>query len=230
MSLSSVITIDGPSASGKGTLCRLLAEKLNWHALDSGSLYRALALAAKQQHIDYKEENVLSALALRLDIRFIIDATEFKTFLQGKDVSETIREQWCGSLASQISALPKVREALLAKQRAFRQPPGLVTDGRDMGTIVFPDAQLKLFLNADLQERAKRRHKQLKKKGINGNLAQILHELNERDARDSGRSQAPLMPADDSVIIDATSLSINEVLAKIVSLVKNKMPQVIMAD
>ena len=215
-----VITIDGPSGSGKGTICQLLASKLDWHFLDSGALYRILALAALTQRIPLDDEAQLVNCAHQLQVKFkvqhISDVPQI--LLDGQDVTETIRSEICGNTASKISALPLVRQALLARQRAFKQAPGLVTDGRDMGTVVFPDADLKIYLDASTEERAQRRYKQLNERGINANLATITAELKERDARDKSRSIAPLKPADDAIIINTTGLSIQEVIAKILPL------------
>lgn len=211
-----VITIDGPSGSGKGTIGYLLSQKLNWHFLDSGALYRALAFSALKQHILLQEEAPLVALAQQLSIEFKTKISHQPplTYIDGVDVTETIRSEECGVAASKIAALPSVRAALLDRQRNFRKLPGLVTDGRDMGTVVFPDAQLKFFLIADAKERALRRYRQLKEKGINVSLDALCDELVERDRRDERRVVAPLKPASDAVIIDTTGLDIEQVLQK----------------
>lgn len=220
-----VITLDGPGGTGKGTVGQLLATELGWHYLDSGALYRALALASLQQTVAEDDEVALADLAARLDIRFQDDLKlgQHRLLLQGKDISEAIRSEACGNRASKIAALPRVRQALLALQRRFRQPPGLVTDGRDMGSVVFPDAPLKIFLEASSEERARRRYQQLKQKGISVSLAQLCAELAERDRRDRERQIAPLKPAEDAYVIDTTHLNITEVLA----LVKQKAREVL---
>ena len=205
MSQAPVITIDGPSGSGKGTLCHLLAKELGWHLLDSGAIYRLLALKSQLAGIGSDDVDALTTLASELDIRFELDADlRVHSCL-------AIRTEEIGQLASKTSQYQPVRTALLAKQHEFRQLPGLVTDGRDMGTIIFPDAQLKFFLEADCEERAKRRYNQLKNKGIDVNLAHILTELTERDARDTQRNVATLKPASDSVTINSTAMEIEDV-------------------
>ncbi len=208
-----VITIDGPSGSGKGTISQLLAMDLGWNLLDSGALYRVLAMAAYQHSVAIENEAALEVLAGHLDVQF--QATEgqapTRIILEGSDVTDVIRtEQW-GNAASQVGALPAVRLALLERQRAFRDWPGLIADGRDMGTVVFPDAQFKLFLVASREERANRRYNQLKEKGINVNLEQIVEEIIERDERDSERDVAPSKPAPDALQVDTTGLSIDNV-------------------
>lgn len=218
-----VITIDGPSGSGKGTLCHMLAEKLGWHMLDSGAIYRVLALAAHQQQVSLDDEQALAKLALKLPIQFIPKPQGLtEVILNNQDVSTELRTEDNGARASKISAYPKVREALLQKQKDFRQAPGLVTDGRDMGTVVFPDAKLKVFLVASAEERAKRRCEQLKKQGINANLAQVLAEIQARDYRDQMRNAAPLKPAADAVLLDATTLSIDEVVSEVMQLIAER--------
>ncbi|HRL22965.1 MAG TPA: (d)CMP kinase [Alcaligenes sp.] len=201
-----VITIDGPTASGKGTIAHLVAERLGWHTLDSGALYRLTALACLRQGLDTELESEVERVAAGLDIRFQHPAV----FLAGQDVSEAIRQEQVGNLASQVAAMPGVRAALLQRQRDFRISPGLVGDGRDMGTVVFPDAPLKIFLLADAQVRAERRCKQLSEKGISANLASLLADLCARDARDKNRTHAPLVPAQDAHIVDSSKLSIDE--------------------
>lgn len=212
-----VITIDGPSGSGKGTIGQLLAKKLGWHFLDSGALYRVLALAALQEQVVLTDENKLVILAEKIDVQFAVDNTArvAPIFLDGIEVTDKIRSEECGNAASKIAALPLVRHALLEMQYRFRQPPGLVADGRDMGTVVFPDAKSKFFLLASAKERALRRHRQLKERGINVSLDELCNELTARDRRDEERLVAPLVPAADAVRIDTTGLSIEQVLQKV---------------
>ncbi|MBS0358838.1 MAG: (d)CMP kinase [Proteobacteria bacterium] len=219
-----VITIDGPSGTGKGTVTQLLAKELGWNLLDSGALYRVLALAAKQHALDLSNEQALAILAAHLDVQFKATHTgEFpRVILEGTDVSATIRSEDCGNNASQVAAFPAVRQALLQRQRAFVHSPGLVCDGRDMGTVVFPEAELKIYLDASTEVRAERRYNQLKAKGINVNLARILSELNERDHRDKTRAVAPLKPANDAIVIDTSSLTVEQVLAQILERVRPK--------
>ena len=214
-----VVTIDGPSGSGKGTVAALLAAKLGWRFLDSGALYRLLAFAARNHGVDLTNEEALKALAAHLDVQF--DTAEsgkgMRIVLEGEDVTEAIRNEVVGAGASQVAALPAVREALLQRQKAFREAPGLVADGRDMGTVVFPDATLKIFLTASAEERARRRCLQLKAKGDDVNLASLLDEIRARDERDTQRAVAPLKPADDAIQLDSTALSIEQVLGQILS-------------
>ena len=206
-----VIAIDGPSASGKGTIAQAVAKKLGFHYLDSGSLYRLVALAAVKEATRLDDEAALARRALHLHVTF--DGGEI--FLFGQKVTDAIRSEECGIGASRVAALPAVRAALLARQRAFRQAPGLVAEGRDMGTVVFPDAILKVFLTASAEARAERRYKQLKEKGINANIRTLLQELRERDARDSARSTAPLKKAADARELDSTGLGIDEVVRQV---------------
>ncbi len=215
-----VLTVDGPSGSGKGTVARLVAARLGWRFLDSGALYRLLALAAEKRGVSWHDEAALSALALALEVEFVGgDADNEPTvMLSGEDVSLAIRSESCGNNASKVAALPGVREALLARQRAFRERPGLVADGRDMGTVVFPDAGTKVFLEASPEERAARRHKQLKEKGIDASLRDLVKEIAERDTRDRVRCVSPLKPAEDARVIDTTSLSIDEVVDQVLAL------------
>lgn len=209
-----VITVDGPGGSGKGTLAGMLAARLGWHLLDSGALYRLLAFAAQKRGTDLADEQALVELAANLDVQFIADAEggEQRIMLEGDDVSRTIRTETVGAGASRVAALPAVRQALLARQQAFRETPGLVADGRDMGTVVFPDAQLKIFLTASPEIRAERRYRQLLEKGETASLAGLLDEINARDERDMNRSIAPLRPAEDAVLIDSSHMSIENVL------------------
>ncbi|ARS48503.1 (d)CMP kinase [Pseudomonas sp. KHPS1] len=206
-----VITVDGPSGSGKGTLCALLAKQLGWNLLDSGALYRLLAFAAGNHGIDLTNEEALKQLAAHLDVQFI----DKRIVLEGEEVTDAIRNEQVGAGASMVASLPAVREALLQRQRAFQEEPGLVADGRDMGTVVFPDAPLKVFLTASAEERARRRYLQLKAKGDDVNLASLLDEIRARDERDTQRAVAPLKPAADAILLDSTELSIEQVLERI---------------
>jgi cytidylate kinase len=212
-----IITIDGPSGSGKGTISQRVAEKLNWHFLDSGAVYRMLALAVIQEKVAATDESAIVDLAHSLDARFLVNPVDAASIilLNGIDVSREIRTELCGEMASKIASLASVRQALLARQRAFAKMPGLVADGRDMGTVVFPQAVMKIFLDATPEERANRRYKQLKKRGIDANLAQILTDLKARDERDRNRLVAPLRPAIDAILIDTTCLSIDEVKVQV---------------
>ena len=205
-----VIAIDGPSASGKGTIARRVAGRLGFHYLESGALYRVLALISiRESSLD---ERRLVASARTMDLRFHGE----RIILQNHDVTDEIRSEACGNRASDVARIPPVRQALLTRQRAFRQPPGLVADGRDMGTVVFPDAGLKIFLTARPEIRAERRYKQLKEKGIDANLRALSRDLLERDERDAKRPVAPLVPAPDSQVLDSSALSIDEVAERIV--------------
>ncbi len=217
---SVVVTIDGPSGSGKGTICHLLAEKLGFHLLDSGALYRLTALAAIHHGVDTKNEDALEVLAGHLDVQFKVAGNDIKIVLEGEDVSRAIRKEEVGMNASIVAAYPKVRSALLARQRDFRQAPGLVADGRDMGTTVFPDAAVKIFLTASAEERADRRYKQLIDKGESVSLAALLEDIKARDERDSSRSASPLVPADDALVLDSTRMSIEEVLEAVLEAVQ----------
>ncbi|MCW2479483.1 (d)CMP kinase [Candidatus Symbiopectobacterium sp. NZEC135] len=209
-----VITVDGPSGAGKGTLCKALAETLQWNLLDSGAIYRVLALAALHHQVDIGSEEALVPLASHLDVRFVAQDGQLKVILEGEDVSNEIRNETVGNTASQAAAFPRVREALLRRQRAFRDAPGLVADGRDMGTVVFPDAPVKIFLDASAEERAQRRMLQLQEKGFSVNFERLLSEIKERDARDRNRPVAPLIPAADALVLDSTDMSIDDVIAK----------------
>ncbi|MEE4461614.1 (d)CMP kinase [Azotobacter chroococcum] len=212
-----VITIDGPSGSGKGTVAGLLARKLGWNLLDSGALYRLLAFAARNHGVDLTNEEALKVLAAHLDVQFVTSTEQRpqQIILEGEDVTDAIRNEQVGAGASQVASLPAVREALLQRQHAFLEPPGLVADGRDMGTVVFPDAPLKVFLTARPEERARRRYQQLKDSGVDANLSSLLGEISKRDERDSKRSVAPLKAAPDAICLDSTELSIEQVVERI---------------
>ncbi|HEX6136965.1 MAG TPA: (d)CMP kinase [Casimicrobiaceae bacterium] len=209
-----VVAIDGPAASGKGTIAYNVASALGYHYLDSGSLYRAVALRALEHGIDAGDAKALEGLTADLDVSF----EGGRARLAGRDVGEALRTEEVSGLASRIAVHPAVRGALLARQRAFRSPPGLVAEGRDMGTVVFPDAGLKVFLTASAEARAKRRHKQLIEKGISVTIAGLLRDIRERDSRDSTRAAAPLVPAPDAMLLDTTDLSIAEVTAAVLAL------------
>jgi len=218
MTQAPVITIDGPSGSGKGTVAGLLAERLGWKLLDSGALYRLLAFAARNHGVDLTNEEALKVLAAHLDVQFVAIAGEGqRIILEGEEVTDFIRNEQIGAGASQVAALPVVREALLQRQRAFREAPGLVADGRDMGTVVFPEAPLKIFLTASADERAHRRYLQLKGKGDDVSLSSLLDEIRARDERDTQRAIAPLKPATEAIQLDSTELSIEQVLERILS-------------
>lgn len=216
MSDAPVLTIDGPSGSGKGTVARRLASELGWSFLDSGALYRLVAVAAEDAAVGLDDPAGLAELVAGLAPRFASDGQGGELIeLGGTDVTARVRDQATGTRASRIAALPTVRQALLGLQRAARRAPGLVADGRDMGTVVFPDATAKIFLDASVQERAERRRKQLMDKGVSVSLPRLLAEVTERDRRDRERETAPLRPAQDAVVIDSTELAIDEVVARI---------------
>jgi cytidylate kinase len=213
-----VITVDGPSGVGKGTISQLLATKLGWHFLDSGALYRLTALASVQHGVALEDETAVANIARTLDVEFqAADSGEVKVVLENQDVSDDIRTETAGNNASKVAALPAVREALLQRQRDFAVAPGLVADGRDMGTTVFPQAAKKFFLTASAAVRAERRYKQLKEKGFDANLSSLIEEIEQRDERDRSRSTSPLRPADDAVSIDTSEKSINEVFNEVLS-------------
>jgi len=219
-----VITLDGPSGVGKGVTSQLLAKALGWHLLDSGALYRVLALAAYKHGVDYANEDALVVLAAHLDVQFQEgdNGGSCRIVLEGEEVTEDIRTEAMSQGSSQVAALPRVREALLRRQRAFRQEPGLVADGRDMGTVVFQDADLKFFLDASVEERARRRYKQLSEKGTDVKMADLLKDIEARDARDRNRPVAPLKAAEDAIVLDTTTLGIQDVLAAILAHVRER--------
>lgn len=211
-----VITVDGPSGVGKGTLSQMLARHLGWHFLDSGALYRLLGLAARRHGIELADHGALERLALGLNVRFLpAEQGETVILLDDQDVSTDIRTETAGNDASRVAAVPAVRAALLQRQRDFLRPPGLIADGRDMGTTVFPDAPLKVFLTASAEVRAERRYKQLKEKGFDASLTSLLAEIAERDERDRTRSVSPLRPAGDAILIDTSRLEIEEVFSTV---------------
>ncbi|MBE8564848.1 (d)CMP kinase [Vibrio sp. OPT20] len=222
-SQSPVITVDGPSGAGKGTLCMLLADKLGFHLLDSGAIYRVLALAAIHHGVNTESEDALVPLATHLDVQFIAEGDLVKVILEGEDVSGELRKEETGMAASKVAALPRVREALLRRQRAFSTAPGLVADGRDMGTVVFPEAEAKIFLDASAEERASRRLKQLQQKGLDVKFDDLLSEIQERDDRDRNRPVAPLRPAEDALVLDSTSMNIEQVVEKALHYMESKL-------
>jgi len=225
--MMNIITIDGPSGSGKGTVCHILASKLGWKLLDSGALYRILAFDALQKEIALDNEKKLIEVALNLQVEFISNGVGIDTVLDGENVGNKLRTEVVADAASKVASIQAVRDALLARQKAFYQAPGLIADGRDMGTVVFPDASVKIFLDASAEERAQRRFNQLQNKGFDVSIAQILSEIKDRDYRDRNRSVAPLRPASDAVEIDSTSLTIDEVVAQVIDLVKLKLDLVV---
>ena len=216
-----VLTIDGPSGSGKGTIAAVIADKLVWHILDSGALYRLAGYSADNKSIDFKDIEKLIDNTLDMDVRF----EQGSVLLDGTDVSKQIRTETTGNLASKIAVIPEIRNALLQWQRDYVKEPGLVADGRDMGTVVFPEAEIKIFLDASAEVRAKRRYKQLIEKGLSANLADLVSEIQERDDRDRNRSVAPLCAAEDAVIIDSSEMTIAEVVNIVLDSVKSRLPQ-----
>ncbi len=221
-SLPPVITIDGPSGTGKGTVARHLKSWLGWHLLDSGALYRLVGLSAQTAGIALDDERTLAAIARGLAVEFVEQAGETQVLLAGASVTDAIRSEECGAAASRVAAWPLVRDALLERQRAFQTPPGLVADGRDMGTVVFPTAELKIYLTASAEERARRRHNQLIEKGMSVNLPRLLGDIVERDRRDQERAVAPLKPAPDAIIVDTTHSDIRSVEGDIQRLVRER--------
>lgn len=216
-----VIAIDGPSGSGKGTIAQALATELGWHFLDSGALYRILAYAAQRRGVELDDAGRLAELGRELPVSFSPNSS--KILLDNTDISTEIRTESAGNAASRVAAIPAVREALLARQRAFRRAPGLVADGRDMGTVVFPDAPLKLFLTASAEERARRRYNQLIEKGLSASLSTLAADIAERDRRDANRAVAPLRPAHDAIVIDTSTLDIDATLARVRDLVRRHL-------
>ncbi len=224
MSKVPVLTIDGPSGSGKGTVSRAAARALGWGLLDSGALYRLVALAGRRRGIALGDAERLSQMAQQFDIRFGSGpAGEEIVWLDGQDVTGDIRTEGAGNDASKVAALPQVRAALLERQRLFAVPPGLVADGRDMGTVVFPDAQVKIFLTASPEERALRRHKQLKEKGVAATLAALSLEIAERDRRDTTRSASPLVASADAVLLDTTGMSVDAVVESVLKIARGRL-------
>ena len=219
-----VVCIDGPGGAGKGTVAKAVAESLNYHLLDSGAIYRVMALAVQKHQLDLDNLSLLENCAAKLDVSFVNpDSGLVQTWLEGEDVTEQLRLESTATMASKVATISVVRDALLQRQRDFAQVPGLVADGRDMGTIVFPDAPVKVFLTASAEERAKRRHKQLQEQGKSVSIARLKKAIEERDARDMNRRVAPLQPAEDAITIDTTELSITEVVTQVLERVKRTM-------
>jgi cytidylate kinase len=224
MAVVPVLTIDGPSGSGKGTVSRAAAQELGWALLDSGALYRLVALAGRRSGVDLADTAELARLAEQFDIRFgSTDRGEEIVWLDGRDVTREIRTENAGNDASKVAALPEVRRALLQRQRRFAVPPGLVADGRDMGTVVFPDALIKIFLTASADERAVRRHNQLKQKGVAATLAALSREIAERDQRDITRSASPLVASKDAVYLDTTGMSVETVVGRVLEIARERL-------
>ncbi len=219
-----MITVDGPGGAGKGTLCVALARELGWHLLDSGALYRLVALAAEQRDVAFDDREALAEVARHLDVSFEleVDSDQTRVFLDGQPVADAMRSDAAGQGASQVASIPEVRSALVDRQRGFRRAPGLIADGRDMGTVIFPDAELKVFLTASTEERARRRYKQLIDKGLDANLRDLFASMVARDERDAQRAVAPLRPADDALVIDSTSVDAEGVLAQVLAAARSR--------
>ena len=219
-----IITVDGPGGAGKGAVCQQIAETLSWHLLDSGMLYRLLALSAINHHVALDNEAAIEVMASALDVQFASVAGQegIRAFLEGDDVTAELRSEDVGMAASKVAVIASARLALLARQRAFAELPGLVADGRDMGTVVFEHAPLKIYLTASVAERAKRRYKQLLENGQSGNLARLTEAIEARDRADMGRTVSPLRPAEDALIVDSTALSIDQVCETIISEAKSR--------
>jgi CMP/dCMP kinase len=217
-----VLTIDGPSGAGKGTVSRIVAKKLGWNYLDSGSIYRSLAIALLQRDTDLTDENEILKIAQTLDLVFECD-DGLIVKLNGQDITAQLGTEATGNVASIVAAIPDVRQVLLQKQKDFKSPPGLVADGRDMGTVVFPDADIKVYLTASVAERANRRYKQLIEKGIDVNITKITREIEERDCRDKSRKIAPLVQAEGALYIDSSAMDIDAVIAQVLSLVPQRI-------
>ena len=217
-----VLTIDGPSGVGKGTVSNIVANELEWHILDSGAIYRAFALAASKRDLLPENTEELLELASNLELKFVSSSlnNDLEIYLDNQEVSSDLRTEKTAELASKFAMIGSLRESLLIRQRDFRKPPGLVADGRDMGTVVFEDAPYKVFLTANVEERAKRRLKQLHQKGITGNISHTLEEVRNRDERDSSRKHSPLKPSKEALIIDTSNLTVDEVVTKVMALVK----------
>jgi len=217
-----VLTLDGPSGVGKGTVASIIAQKLDWHLLDSGAIYRAFAIVARDNDIKIDDIDGSLKLANNFDISFKLNSNHepLNVYLNNVEVSSELRTEKTAALASQFAKIESLRKVLLVKQRQFKKLPGLVADGRDMGTVVFPDAPFKVFLTAEVEERAKRRLKQLQETGITGNISHTLAEVQKRDERDVNRQHSPLKPAKDALVIDTTNLTINEVITKVMALIK----------
>ena len=217
-----VLTIDGPSGVGKGTVSNIVANELKWHILDSGAIYRAFALAASKRDLLPENTKELIDLASNLELKFVSSSltNDLEIYLDNQEVSSDLRTEKTAELASKFAMIGSLRESLLIRQRDFRKPPGLVADGRDMGTVVFEDAPYKVFLTANVEERAKRRLKQLHQKGITGNISHTLEEVRNRDERDSSRKHSPLKPSKEALIIDTSDLTVDEVVTKVMALVK----------
>jgi cytidylate kinase len=228
MSVVPILTIDGPSGSGKGTVSRAAAQALGWSLLDSGALYRLVALAGRRAGVELHDASALARLARDFDIRFSADLEgDEQVWLDGRDVTREIRTETAGNDASKVASLPPVRAALLERQRRFAVPPGLVADGRDMGTVVFPDAQVKIFLDASADERAARRYKQLKEKGVAATLAALSREIAERDQRDIMRATSPLVASADAVLLDTTGMPVDAVIERVIEIARGRLKDLI---